>query len=272
MQTSVHRVDAGDGTSLAVTTAGTGPAVLLVHGLGFDRTCFDAAVAAVVARGGRAIAPDLRGCGASDMPAEPYDIATLAADLDGVRGALGLERFRLVGHSLGGMVAQRYVLDHPERVDALFLASTACHMGRRASALGRTLSILAEHGFDAAMADPELAAEVEELCRAVAPYAPAVLEPLKKVTARPDRARALAWRATVGFSVRSAIAAVRCPTTVMHGTRDLLIPFRAGELLAATIPGARFDAVPGAGHNLPVRAPERFADAVCAMLPLEEAT
>src|SRR5262249_59206577 len=80
-----------------------------------------------VAERWRVIRVDLRGHGDSDAPSDPssYSLDRLARDIEAVAEAVGAERFRLLGHSMGGMVARRVVLDHPERVEALVMMSTA---------------------------------------------------------------------------------------------------------------------------------------------------
>ena len=87
------------------------------------------------------------------MPSAPYDVETLSGDLERVREALGIEQLHLVGHSLGGMVAQQYALRRPERLCSLVLASTSNHNGRRASLLARVMARLCAEGFDVAMAE-----------------------------------------------------------------------------------------------------------------------
>jgi len=261
-----RRIESSDGLRLAVDVHGEGPAVLLVHGLGFNRDRWSAQVQAFDAAGFQVVTFDLRGCGDSDMPAAAYDIATLSADVESIREDLGLESFGLIGHSLGGMVALDYTLKHPDRVRTLALASTTCHNGRRASALGSTISKLSDLGFDAAMADPQISAEIEALCASVSIYVPAIIEPLKRITAEPNRARSLQWRATVGWSVRGRIGEIGCPTLVMHGLADMLMPLQAGQRLHEGISGSRWVAVPGAGHNLPVKRPDEFNASVLDFL------
>jgi pimeloyl-ACP methyl ester carboxylesterase len=264
--TETLRIETSDGLSLAVDVSGEGTAVMLVHGLGFNRERWSAQVEAFTAAGFQVIALDLRGCGESDMPTDPYDIPTLSADVERVREHLALETFHLIGHSLGGMVALDYTLAYPERVRTLTLASTTCHNGRRASALGSTISKLSDLGFEAAMADPVVAAEIDALCASVAIYVPAILEPLKRITAEPNRSRSLQWKATVGWSVRWKIAEITCPTLVMHGLADMLMPLRAGEKLHEGIAGSRWVAIAGAGHNIPVKHAEQFNASVLDFL------
>src|SRR6266498_402501 len=120
------RVTMDDGVALEVTDAGSGPALVLVHGFGGAKEDFADHIE-VLAERYRVITLDHRGHGESDGPTEldAYSLDRMAADVLGVADALGIDGFRLLGHSMGGMVARRVVLAHPERVDALVLMDTS---------------------------------------------------------------------------------------------------------------------------------------------------
>jgi pimeloyl-ACP methyl ester carboxylesterase len=255
-----------DGLQLAIDLCGEGTPVLLIHGLGFTRKRWSAQVECLVAAGCRVATFDLRGFGDSELPHDDYTIATLAEDVERVRLAVDFDTFHLVGHSLGGMVALQYAMENQARVRSICLASTSCHNGRRASALGHLLARISAVGFDAAMEDGQVQAALEALAGSVAQYVPTILEPLRKVTKEPDPARALAWRATAGFSVRWRLHELTCPGVVMHGANDMLMPFAAGIRLGEGLPNGRWLPVPGAGHNLPVRRPEIFNAALLALI------
>lgn len=110
------RIPTASGVSLSVAVAGTGPAVVLLHG--FPQThLMWRHVAADLAQDHTVICPDLRGYGASDKPAESdedtYSKRTMAADVVEVARALGHESFALAGHDRGALVAIRAGLDHP---------------------------------------------------------------------------------------------------------------------------------------------------------------
>ncbi|CAL9486729.1 Haloacetate dehalogenase H-1 [Actinosynnema sp. ALI-1.44] len=116
-----HRVPVGDGVELNVATGGTGTPVVLLHG--FPQThLMWRHVAADLAADHTVIAPDLRGYGDSDKPADTgrtYAKRTMAEDVVKVAAALGHDRFALVGHDRGALVAVRTGLDHPDRVTHL---------------------------------------------------------------------------------------------------------------------------------------------------------
>ncbi|MDL5156787.1 alpha/beta fold hydrolase [Actinomycetospora termitidis] len=123
MTSTEQRVPAADGVRLHVAVDGPvdAPAVLLLHG--FPQThLMWRHVAADLARDHRVIAPDLRGYGASDKPADSgttYAKRTMAADVVAVARHLGVERFALAGHDRGALVAIRAGLDHPDAISHL---------------------------------------------------------------------------------------------------------------------------------------------------------
>jgi soluble epoxide hydrolase/lipid-phosphate phosphatase len=107
-----------NGINLAVYEAGSGPAVVLLHGFPGLAFTWRKQIPALVAAGYRVIAPDLRGYGQSDTPkaVEEYDIAHLTGDLVGLLDALGIQKAVFLGHDWGGLLAWQMALFHKERV------------------------------------------------------------------------------------------------------------------------------------------------------------
>jgi pimeloyl-ACP methyl ester carboxylesterase len=111
------------GGAMAYTVAGTGPTVLLIHGLGGTRQTWRHLIAPL-ARNHTVIAPDLPGHGQSDPPAGDYSLGAHACALRDLLLALGHQRATLVGHSLGGGVALQTAYQFPERTDRIVLISS----------------------------------------------------------------------------------------------------------------------------------------------------
>src|SRR5436190_8261838 len=108
--------------TLSVAAAGDGGRpLLLVHGFGGAKEDFTEFLDDLADLGWHAVAPDLRGHGASDKPDDEgaYSFEIFSGDLCALADRLGWTRFVVLGHSMGGMVAQHLVLDLPERVGAL---------------------------------------------------------------------------------------------------------------------------------------------------------
>jgi 3-oxoadipate enol-lactonase len=107
--------------------------VLLLHGLGGTRLSW-LELPRTLAQSRRVIVPDLRGCGDSERGTEPYTFAVLASDAVAVLDALKIERCHLVGHSLGGVVAQELLTAHNARCASAVLISTSSRVGEAATA------------------------------------------------------------------------------------------------------------------------------------------
>src|SRR5436190_736770 len=118
-------VTTDDGVGLAVEVAGQGPGLLLVHGFGGAKEDFTEHLPAL-ARDHTVVVFDHRGHGASDKPddRDAYSLERLASDIGQVADAVGLRTFRLLGHSMGGMVARKVALQSRDRVDALVMMDT----------------------------------------------------------------------------------------------------------------------------------------------------
>jgi pimeloyl-ACP methyl ester carboxylesterase len=135
-----HRIQ-GDGVELDVLDEGEGPAVLLVHGFPDSSHLWRHQVPALTAAGLRVIAPDMRGFGASDRPAEvaAYRLSRTVADLVAILDALGIDRARVVGHDWGAAVSWLLAAIRPDRVERL-VAMSVGHPARRPSFADREKS------------------------------------------------------------------------------------------------------------------------------------
>ncbi len=256
-----------DGVTLAAVEVGRGPALVCVHGFGGAKEDF-ADHLEVLGRSHRVIVFDHRGHGASDKPDRPeaYSKHRLVADTLAVADALGAERFRLLGHSMGGMVARRLVLDYPARVDALVLMDTA--PGPVPGLDGALIELAAEVALTEGM---------DRLRAALDAHAPLGTPAHERLVAtRPgyreflDRKWAalspVMW-ATMVRAIRDqddeleAMAAIGVPTLVLVGEHDT--PFlEASRAMAARIPGARLAVIRDAGHSPQFENPEAWRDAV----------
>src|SRR4029079_11448987 len=106
----------GDGVQLSVEVAASGPGLMLVHGFGGAKEDF-LEHRDLFAEDHTVVTFDHRGHGSSDKPTDStaYSLERLRADRLAVADAAGLDRFRLLGHSMGGMVVRRIAVDRPER-------------------------------------------------------------------------------------------------------------------------------------------------------------
>jgi len=270
-----RRVHLGD-ISLEVADAGPGGRpVMLVHGFTADRGEVADVLGPLADRGWHAAAPDLRGHGGSDRPTSPeaYSFELMAADVVALADDLGWDRFALVGHSMGGAVAQLIALDHPDRLSGLALASTfhgpvpgidmdliqlGCWVVREAGMTGLADAMAARRAEN-----PESIAAFERLQEARPGWAEQSRARLEATS--PDMWMAMAPRFVDQEDRLERLAELDVPTAVIVGELDATM-LDDCRRLAATIPGATLTVVPDAGHVPQVEQPEAWWAALSTFL------
>ncbi len=238
-----------DGAGLSVYITGDGDPLLLIPGLGAGRSAFTP-ILADLAKAHRVITFDPRGIGESEGSGNTR-LTAMALDVVGVLDAAEIAAAAVFGASMGGLVAQHVVVDHPSRVADLILAATspggdagvdprpedqAALMGKGArtpeDAYRIACTVLYSQQFQ--RAHPEfIEAQIRE--RALHPVRPRVFSAQYKAMWEPD-----------GSFAR--LASVAVPTLVMHGTDDVVIPFENARILARQIPGSQLRPFEGSGH------------------------
>jgi pimeloyl-ACP methyl ester carboxylesterase len=244
------RVQAPDGALTGARYSGTGPALIFVHGVGSTAAIWDVQLQAF-SDGFTCAAVELRGNGTFPDP-DPALIsrAGYAADVLAVAGALEIDRFTLVGCSLGGVVAFELYGRVPDRFDALVTVGSFARYpdGQAAAdAINATLSQLGDMRAFAEARAAKLALPpartretIEQMaCKSVASYRAATI-------------------ATWTGDYRSALGTIGVPALVLCGENDMVAPRALSEEIAAGIPGARFAIVPDAGHVANADAPAAF--------------
>jgi pimeloyl-ACP methyl ester carboxylesterase len=257
---------------LAVLEAGAGGRpFLLVHGFTGAKEDFADQVAHLAERGWHVVVPDLPGHGASHPPDAVYGLDPFAEEVLALADDLGWDRFVLLGHSMGGVVAQHVAMHSPERLRALVLLDTTPDRVAVDEALVElACSVVDEGGMPAlleaqrAIGGGPLETAPGRRLREERPGWQDVQE-AKLLACAPAMYVAMA-RALVGAADRAAaLGRLRVPTLVLVGEHDqsFLEPSRS---LAATIPGARFEIIPDAGHSPQVETPDAFTDALLRFL------
>lgn len=244
---------------------GRGEPLVLVHGLADDHRAWRKVVG-WLALERRLIAYDLRGHGESALGQADGTLAQLGADLVGLLDALGLQRADLCGFSLGGTIVMRAAIDYPERVGRLLPVATSSRVGRAAAPWYEERARLADEGVD--RLHPVLEQDTREQFANV-PNEFAHHWTIRRQSTADPRGFANACRAMSALRAQPLdpdLGRVRAPTLVLAAERDPLCPPRAGEIIAAAIPGARLEVLPGSGHQVEVERPEELSRAILTFL------
>jgi pimeloyl-ACP methyl ester carboxylesterase len=245
---------------------GHGKPVLLVAGLASDNAFWLPVVDAFAAQR-QAIVIDNRGSGRTT----PMDVATsigaMADDCAALVRHLRLPKVDLVGHSMGGMIAQECAVRHGELFDRVVLAATASVNSARNNDLfaswvalyptiERTLWFRNLYYWVLSTAFFDKKTSVDAIVQLAVNY------PYQQSTA----ALAGQVRALAAFDGTRHLSAIRARTLVLAGTADLLFPVAASAAFAKAIPHASFIAIDGAAHSFPVELPQEFTRRVLDFL------
>ncbi|WP_326579912.1 alpha/beta fold hydrolase [Actinacidiphila glaucinigra] len=263
------------------------PALLLVMGLGAQMTLWRTEFCTALAdRGFFVVRYDNRDAGLStgldehpvpdigavlsgDPSGVPYLLADMADDAVGLLDALDIHAAHVVGASMGGMIAQQLVIDHPDRV--LSLCSVMSTTGDRSVGRASAEAIAAMPGSNGVPLTRE--AVIDEAVRRAAvigspAYPPAPEELRERVTAAYDRAYRpegylRQYAAILASPDRTpGLRSVTVPTVVVHGEQDPLVDRSGGRATAAAVPGSELLLIPGMGHDLPEQVWPAVVDAI----------
>jgi pimeloyl-ACP methyl ester carboxylesterase len=265
------RIKAGDLTVAVTDTGGSGPPVILLHGLACGKRVWFHQIRALRSRF-RVIAYDLRGHGLTDAPAAApeYSAAHLGRDLVNVLDALKIERAAVVGFSLGGAPALALAANKPERVSKLVLADVGAGADEpvKIEALARRwVSLIAQRKPDELVCEMlrselyKFYARRSARCRG---HMAALIRATPLDGLRFTLSEVLAKRRSL-FRMGGALKAVRAPTLVLRGEYDYMCS-KASLFLAQNIPTASLKIIQGSGHMTPLEQPAVFSAALLEFL------
>ena len=249
--------------------AGSGPAVLLIHGM-VNASRHWERVARRLAADYTVIAPDLLGHGDSAKPEGDYSLGAHAAGIRDLLSALGLDHVTVVGHSLGGGIAMQFFYQFPERCERMVLISSG-GLGREVS---RPLRLAAVPGADPALKLAASTPVISTLEALGAKPAARALQSLHEPGAR--RAFLHTLRSVIGPAGQRVSARDRLeltaalPTMIVWGDRDRTIPPDHGRSSAEQVPWIRLELLPGVGHFPHLQAPDALADVLLDFLQTTE--
>ena len=248
-----------DGLDVLYYTAGQGEPLVVIHGGGGDARTWWLNIAELAEKY-TVYAPDLPGYGGSQPLDGDYYIPELADFLDKFARSLGLEKFHLVGHSLGGGIALNYALKFPQKIRKLVLVSSLC-LGREIAFWVRLFSLPA-------------------LIQSLGAVTMALLKGLKWVLKQLNPAEFIMPLSpasmTVGGSITTfrqqtlvleqRLAEIKMPTLLVWGARDPIVPVRQAYRAAKVIPDCRVEVFKKRGHNVHRDELKKFSSVITGFL------
>ncbi len=261
-----------NGITLSYEITGVGHPLLLITGVGYGRW-FWRQVVPGLARHFQVIWFDNRGAGESDTPDGPYSVPMMAADTIGILDALKIKNAYVLGHSLGGFIAQELVVTRPDLVSKLILASTH-HGGAKIVPLTPdALKVLTDRSGDpvellkrgfAIAGAPGFLERQPEIAQELLAYR--LTNPVPPAQYAAQVAAGLGTGAFSDEQVAQRMRAIRVPTLLLFGEFDNVVPPGNADLMAQKIAQARVKILPNTGHIFPIEEPEETVAAIVEFL------
>ena len=240
-------------------------AIFMLHGVGGGKAVWPWQAQALFNEGYRAISWDAPGYGESATVA-PYNMAVLADALHDLIVHVGARRNVLLGHSMGGMVAQEYLARYPEEAHGALLSGTSPAFGNSSGAFQQAFLEKRVAPLDAGRSMQELAPELLAGMLGPNPFPEGVALATQVMGAvRPDTYRA-ALKAITTFDQRANLDKIRMPVCCVAGENDRNAAPAVMEKMAARIPGARYLCLPRVGHLANLEDPPLFNGALLTWL------
>jgi pimeloyl-ACP methyl ester carboxylesterase len=250
-----------DGTRLYYRTLGSGPPLVMLHGLGGTHQDWEYQMP-VFAQHFEVIALDFRGHGGSDRSGH-YSVPQFAADTWQVLDELKIRRFNLLGYSMGGAVALQMALEAPARIERLVLSNTLSSF--RTDTLGKRI-LLWTRLFMMGFLGPRRLAEVMTKRVFPRPEQADLRERVAKRNAQNDKIVYLhSIRALTEWSVADRVGELKMPVLVLAAEHDF-VPRVDTDAFVRALRDARFELFPGTRHGLPQEMPDDFNRAVLDFL------
>lgn len=260
----------------AYRIAGSGPALLMIHGVGDDSATWNT-VHAALAKRFTVIAPDLLGHGQSDKPRADYSLAAFANGMRDLLIALGIDRVTVVGHSLGGGVAAQFLYQYPQLVERVVLVAaggvtTDVSPALKLAAMPMGAEALAALRLPGAVTALRLFGRAASAVLGSTPVGRDIPDLLQVVERLRDPAALSAFSRTLRGAVdghgqivtmldRSYLVDV-VPKQIIWGQDDIVIPVSHAHLAHAAMPGSDLEIFENSGHMPHRDHPERFVAAV----------
>ena len=256
-------------------SGGTGPAVLMLHGIGGSLELWSAQFVAAN-QGIRLIALDLPGHGLSGFGQQPFEPKTFAAFVWKLADALGLNTVHLAGNSLGGAICVQMQAQQPARVQSVLLAAAAS-FGRDCPLPFRLMTLPVLGTLMTRAGPMAVTQQIQALFGSSFVVTEALRKTIERNVMRPGAQAAFlstlrlmtdlgGQRATLVAASHAALASASVPVLMLHGRQDSVIPFAHSEHAHKLAPTGRLQLVDDCGHTPQLEQPAVFNAALRALV------
>ncbi len=241
MRTSIKRLE------INYEVIGEGKPLLILHGWGSNNNRWQKVGELLAKRGIKVIIPDLPGFGNSDKPSTAWNLDDYCEFVAEFTKLFNLEKFYLLGHSFGGALAVKYSLKFPEKIDRLFLVSAACF--RRSSFKKKLLYAISK-------------------IFKVFSFIPFVKKAFYKfIVGKSDYSYTQGIMRDIYLKIikedlSDILLQVQVPTTIIWGEKDDVTKIKDARLINKKIKGSHLKIIPGANHDLNIKAPEELSESI----------
>lgn len=256
-----------NGIDINYEVNGSGRPLVLIAGLGYGMWFWNKIIPGL-SEGCQVIAYDNRGAGQTEKPEGPYNVKMMAEDCAGLLDALQIQGAAVLGHSMGGFIAQQLALTRPDLVGKLILASTNFGGPNHVPVTADAMAVMLDRSGD----------PLDVIRRGISvACAPGFLERQPEVVDELVRYRLTnpvppaQYQAQLGVGMgllspeaafEGRLKAVTAPTLILFGEHDLVVPPANAELLRAETPNSQVIILPGVGHAFPIEDPAATVEAV----------
>lgn len=252
-----------DAIACAHSVDGSGPALIMIHGIGARRQAWDR-LTEILKHDFTCIRYDLRGHGDSPLPEAAFDLDDLIADLEALRAKLGIERAHVIGHSLGGMIGPVYARSHPDRVLSLGLLSTAAFRTAEDSRkVNAVVAAMEEKGIEPVLATLVDRWFTEDFAQA---HPEVIAWRIKQVLDTDPAVFLNVFRIYAGTEMGPSLHEIEHPALVVTGELDGGCNPRLNRQIAEAMPNAELVILDGLKHAILIEASDRVAAPLKAFL------
>lgn len=261
-----------NGIRISYDINGAGHSLVFIAGVGYGKWFWHKVISGLAEKF-TVITFDNRGAGDSDKPDGPYTVSMMAADTAGVLDALNIKNAYVMGHSLGGYIAQELIVTRPDLIGKLILASTNFGGAKVIPITPEAMQVLTNRSGDpvelvkrgiAIACAPGFAEKYAAIAQELLQYR--FTNPVPPAQYAAQVAAGAGTMAYTDEHVDARMRAIQVPTLLLFGEFDNVVPPGNADLMAQKIAGAKIKIIPNTGHVFPIEDPSATVKAITEFL------